>query len=313
MFNSASQTGSVAILLSTYQGDRFLPAQLDSLLAQTERDWTLFWRDDGSTDQSVALMEAFAAGAGQGRCVRVRDSTARLGASTSYLVLLANAVAAGATVIAFADQDDVWLPEKLARGRMALAEIPAEAPALYCARQMLVDAELNRIGVSLHPRRQTAFPAALAQNIAVGCTIMLNRAAACLVNASQAPAATIHDWWCYLLVSAAGGHLLIDDAPVVLYRQHDANLVGSPIGTRRRAIAAIRRGPSVFMGLFRAHVAALLQQAALLSPRARRDLRRIDAALCGGLRERLAVLTMPNLRRQTWHETLLFRLWFMLR
>jgi len=114
------------------------------------------------------------------------------------------------------------------------------------------------------------------------------------------------------VVSAAGGHLMIDDVPVVLYRQHGGNLVGSTIGTQRRAIAAIRRGPGLFMGLFRTHVAALSQQAALLSPRARRDLGRIELALRGGILERLRVLTMPNLRRQTWHETFLFRLWFML-
>jgi glycosyltransferase involved in cell wall biosynthesis len=306
------QNGPVAILLSTYQGERFLRAQLDSLLAQTVPGWTLFWRDDGSADGSVAMMQAFATGPGRGRCVHVDDHPTRIGASSSYLVLLAKAVAAGAACIAFADQDDVWLPEKLARGQAALAAIPQTQPALYCARQVLVDAGLNRIGMSHHPRKETTFPAALAQNIAVGCTIMLNRAGACLVTASQAPPVTIHDWWCYLVVSAAGGRLVIDDTPVVLYRQHGANLVGSPIGTRRRAIAAIRRGPGVFMGLFRAHVAALSQQAALLSPPARRDLGRIEVALRGGLRARLSVLTMPNLRRQTWHETLLFRLWFML-
>jgi hypothetical protein len=204
------------------------------------------------------------------------------------------------------------LPEKLTLAHSALAEVPEGEPALYCARQVLVDAGLKRIGESPRPRRQPDFPAGLAQNIAVGCTIMLNNAAARLVAASQAPAATIHDWWCYLVVSAAGGRLLIDDTPVVLYRQHGGNLVGSPVGARRRAIAAIQRGPGVFMGLFRAHVAALSQQAALLSPRARRDLARIEAALRGGLWERLRVLLMPNLRRQTWHETFLFRLWFML-
>jgi glycosyltransferase involved in cell wall biosynthesis len=312
MFNVASQANSVAILLSTFRGERFLQAQLDSFVAQTFGAWTLFWRDDGSDDNSVTIMEAFAEGPGKGRCVRITEPVERVGASTSFLILLDAAVGAGAKCIAFADQDDVWLPEKLARAKVALESVPGAEPALYCAQQLLVDAGLNRIGESPPPKRQPDFPAALAQNIAVGCTIMLNRAAAQLVAASEAPSATIHDWWCYLVVSAAGGRLLIDDVPVVLYRQHGGNLVGSPIGTRRRAIAAIRRGPGVFMGLFRAHVAALSQQAALLSPRARRDLGRIERALRGGLMQRLRVLAMPNLRRQTWHETLLFRLWFML-
>ncbi len=307
----------VAILLSTFQGARFLQSQLDSLLAQTLPDWTLYWRDDGSADQSVALMEAFVAGLGAGRCVRVSAPAGRLGAPRSYFALLTAAVADGADCVAFADQDDVWLPEKLARGLAALDLAASEAaapdtPTLYCARQMLVDAGLRRICLSFHPRRRPDFPAALAQNIAVGCTIMLNRAAARLVAASQAPPASIHDWWCYIVVSAAGGRLLIDDTPVVLYRQHGGNLVGSPISSFRRAVAALRRGPGAFMGIFHEHVAALQAQATMLTPCARHDLGRIEAALRGGLRERFMVLGIPALRRQTWHETLLFRLWFML-
>ena len=141
---------------------------------------------------------------------------------------------------------------------------------------------------------------------------MLNQAAARLVASTTAPDSTVHDWWCYIVVSAAGGRLLIDEEPVVLYRQHAANLVGAPSGMRRRALAALRRGPGVFMTVFREHVAALSAHAALLPPAARRDLCRIEAALRGGPLRRLPVLGMRNLRRQTWQETLLFRVWFML-
>ncbi len=307
-----SRCHKVAILLSTYQGERFLQQQLDSLLAQTHTAWTVFWRDDGSTDQTIAIMEAFTARLDPGRCQRVPDPDIRLGAAKSYLLLLARAVAAGAEDIAYADQDDVWLPEKLARGHAALAEVPGAEPALYCARQILVDSSLQRIGLSPPLHRPAEFPAALTQNIAVGCTVMLNRAAASLVAASDAPGVTLHDWWSYLLVSAAGGHLLIDDTPVLLYRQHAANLVGSPLGGRRRAIAAIRRGPGAFMNLLRAHVAALLANRGMLTPDARRDIARINAALHGRRRDKWRVLNMPNLRRQTSLETWLFRFWFLL-
>ena len=109
----------IAILLSTYNGAAYLPAQLDSFVAQQGAEWTLLWRDDGSTDGSVRLLQAFAEGAGAGRCMRV-DMAGHMGVMDSYMTLLRAALATGADVFAFSDQDDVWLPVKLARGRPAV-------------------------------------------------------------------------------------------------------------------------------------------------------------------------------------------------
>ena len=313
MSADARRPGRIAILLSTYDGERFLAEQLDSFLEQTDQDWTLRWRDDGSSDGSVAVVTAFAAGQKAGRCVHQADPIGRVGACSSFLSLLAGEVAAepAAELIAFADQDDVWLPEKLARGRASLAEIPAQVPALYCARQVLVDAGLHPIGRSFRLNRVGGFPMALTQNIATGCTVMMNQAAARLIAGTRQPPGTVHDWWSYLVVSAAGGRLLMDDTPVVLYRQHAGNMVGAPSSARRRAVAALRRGPGIFMAVFRQHVAALAVHPEMLSPSAKADLDAIQLALAGGKLRRLWVLTRSGLRRQTWHETLLFRVWFL--
>ena len=297
----------VAVLLSTHNGAEFLGAQLDSLVAQTCTDWRLHWRDDGSSDATAALMQRFRHGPGRGRVVV--HPPGRLGVTASYLALLR---AADAEFVAFADQDDVWLPDKLARGVRALGAVPPGVPALYCARQVLVDAGLRRLGLSCAVRRPAGFPAALTQNIATGCTVMLNRAAARLVAGSRQPGSTLHDWWSYLVVAAAGGTLLLDETPTVLYRQHPANLVGAPRSMTRRAVAALRRGPGVFMGVLRDHVAALASQPHLLCPEARAALGVIDAALREGPRRRVAALRLPGLHRQTWQETLLFRVWFMM-
>lgn len=307
-------TGRIAILLSTFEGEPYLGEQLASFLAQTHRDWMLYWRDDGSSDGTVAMLDAFAQGPAAGRVVPLPVPEGRRGAIESFMRLLREALAMEPDLeaLAFADQDDVWLPEKLARGRDALALVPAQTPALYCARQVLVDERLRRIGVSFPISQEPGFPAALAQNVATGCTVMLNRAAGALIAASEPPPSTMHDWWSYLLVAAAGGRLLPDDTPVVLYRQHASNLVGAPSTVPRRALAALRRGPAMFMRGFRQHVAALDAQSQLLSPNARRELAAIRRALRGGVFDRAAVLRMPGLRRQTWHETLLFRCWFLL-
>ncbi|MBN8874232.1 MAG: glycosyltransferase [Rhodospirillales bacterium] len=301
----------VAILLSTFNGARFLRPQLHSLLGQTHRDWVLYWRDDGSTDDTVPLMRRFLATLSPGQGVALEEAE-RVGLTESFLRLLRAATRDGVPYAAFADQDDVWLPEKLARAVAALETVSPQRCALYFARQMLVDADLRRIAISFPLHRPPGFPTALTQNVATGCTVVLNRAAMVTIAGSRAPAACLHDWWSYLVVAAGGGALLADQEPVVLYRQHRGNTVGAPSSLFRRGIAALRRGPAAFMNIFRQNVAALLDQPALLTPAAEAELRAVAAALRGGRLARLRVLANPNLRRQTGAETLVFLLWFLL-
>jgi len=307
-------SGRVVVLLATYNGAAYLPEQLASYRAQTHADWTLLWRDDGSTDATEAVMADFAARVGAGRCRRLAEPAGRLGVRESFLALLRAALPslAPGDAVAFSDQDDVWLAEKLARGMAALAGVPDGMPALACARQHLVDARGAPVGESPALRRPPGFPAALTQNIATGCTILLNRAAATLVAASTPPDTTLHDWWSYLLVSAAGGRVLVDADPLVLYRQHAANVVGAPPSTLRRARGALRRGPAAFLRILRGHLAALAAQPHLLTPAARADVARLQWALQGPRWRRLAALGMPGLVRQTALETLTFRLWLLL-
>ena len=297
----------IAVLLSTFNGAAYLRDQLASLVVQTYPDWTLLWRDDGSRDGTAEIMAAWMRGPGEGRCRSV-GPCGRLGPTPSFMALLREA--GDADLVAFADQDDVWLPEKLARAADALGAVPFCTPALYCARQVLVDAALRRIGISASIR-PLGFPAALTQNVATGCTVMMNRAAARLVADSEPPSTALHDWWSYLVVAAAGGCLIADPAPVVLYRQHPGNLVGAPPSMRRRGVAALRRGPGVFMHVLRENVAALRAQPGLVAPENRTSLERVHCGLAGRPAARLATLRTPGLRRQTWQETLLFRLWFM--
>ncbi len=300
----------VAILLSTYNGEAFLSEQLESFLAQTHPFWTLLWRDDGSSDGTVSIMAMFSKGAGAGRCIRI-DGGDHLGVTNSFMRLLRELPEGH--VASFADQDDIWLPRKLERGLLALGDAYDPRPALYCARQRLVDGSLRPLGSSPRLRRLPAFPASLTQNIATGCTVMLNCAASRTIAASRPPMGTLHDWWSYLLVGAVGGRLIIDPEPTVLYRQHRGNAVGAPHSTLRRGLAALWRGPDAFMMLFRAHVAELAAEAAILSPEARADIAVLRQSLCGGRLTRLrAMLTLPGLARRTPLETLLFRLWFLI-
>lgn len=307
---SGERVPRCAILLSTYNGARYLAPFLDSLLAQSEPGWVLLWRDDGSHDATVALMTAWGQ-ANPGRLRQVDQPQGNQGVMGSFMALLRAAAAAALPAAFFADQDDVWLPEKLAQGLSLLAEVSADQPALYCARQRLVDQDLREIGLSASLAGPAGFPACLTQNIATGCTVALNHAAIALIAASRPPAAGWHDWWCYLLVSAAGGTILRDERAVILYRQHGTNLVGAPSSPVRRALAALRRGPQEFMSVFRKNVAALEDNAVALTPEARRQLAQISESLKGRLPARLRALGIPGFQRNSRVQTALFRLWFL--
>ena len=216
---------TVAILLSTYNGERYLRDQLASFTAQTHTDWLLYWRDDGSSDATTRLMATFARNSG--RCI-AQPPGRRLRATRSFLALLQTALHGPAEFFAYADQDDVWLPEKLAHGVTALGNLSCDQPGLYFCARTPVDANLAPVGHVLAPRRSPGFPAALTQNLAPGCCMMLNRAAATLIDAAPLPEGTWHDWWSYIIVAASGGTIIAGNTPDILYRQHGDNLVGEP-------------------------------------------------------------------------------------
>lgn len=307
-----TETPHVAILLATYAGERFLASQLDSLAEQEGVVCTLLWRDDGSPDGTVAILDAFAARQPPGRVRRVTEPAGRLGAARSFLALLA-AAPEDATCFAFCDQDDVWRPGKLARAAAALAEAAPDEPALYCGRQALAGPDLEPIGPSPDIARLPGFANALVQNIATGCTMVLNAAARRLVlQAPPPPEGSMHDWWCYLLVTAAGGRVIWDAEPQLLYRQHGANAVGATASPLVRAWRALRRGPDAFLGLLGAHMAAL-EQGARLSADARATLAALRPLHGPGPFRRLAALRQAGLYRQGAAEDLLLRLWVALR
>lgn len=226
----------VEILLATYNGARYLPEQLDSLVAQRHRPITLVTRDDGSSDDTVAVVRSYA----DRLPLRVLPA-GHLGVRRSFFTLLAAADPA-ADYVAFCDQDDVWIPDKLARAVARLAALDPDVPALYCARATLTDGALNPIGHTRLPGRPAGFANALIENIASGMATVMNRAAAALINAAP-PSATvnpIHDWWAYQVVAACGT-VIYDPEPALLYRQHGRNTIGVARGPFAGFRARIRR------------------------------------------------------------------------
>lgn len=297
----------VRILMATWNGAAHLPAQLDSLLAQTHADWSLLIRDDGSSDATPALAAAFAA-AHPGRVTLLPGGdTDPRGAAANFLRLAAHAAALPPALTAFADQDDVWLPHKLARALAVLGPdaAPGAAPAVYASRSIETDAALRPRGPStLHPR-PPAFANALVQNVLGGNTIVMNAAATRLLGDSLPAALSgrgvpFHDWWVYLLATGAGARVVNDAEPGLLYRQHGQNVLGAhagPAGALAR-LSSVTRG--VWTDWIDRNLAALLAVDHLLTPAHRAtlhafaDLRRAPSA-----RARLSALRAQGIHRQT--------------
>ncbi len=298
----------ITILLSTYNGENYLQSQLDSIREQRFRDWIIAWRDDGSTDDTIAIVEAFAASIGPQRCVKSPSSGPHIGAGPSFMQLLSENYGAGC--IAFADQDDRWLPAKLQRAADRLAAA-GDLPVLYCSRQWLTDEDFSHPVLSMNYAGTPGFPASLTQNIATGNTIVMNQEAAGLVASIPAPDSSPHDWWSYIVVSAFGGLVIYDSEPSVLYRQHMKNLIGSQLPTVTRAIAALERGPAIYMTMMRRHTERLYEHRERLPMQTRFDLELIHKGLTGGFSDKLAALRCPGFKRATALERLLFRIWFL--
>ena len=252
----------VAILMASYNGARFLRDQLDSIAAQDHDDWSLHVSDDGSHDPTLGIVAAFARDH-PGRRIVWRKGPAR-GSTANFLSLLRDP-AIRADHFAFADQDDVWLPGKLTRAVAMLAP-HADTPALYGSRTWIAAEDLTIRGPSPLPRRAPGFRNALVQSLAGGNTMVLNaRARRIALMAGPAEGAACHDWWLYQLVSGAGGRVVFDRVPTLLYRQHDGNQIGANLSFHAR----LRRLSGLFRGRFaewnRANANALLQAAPLLT------------------------------------------------
>lgn len=234
---------TIQILMGVHQGEAFLPTQLQSLKDQTDTDWCLIASDDSQDAASRSILAVFAKETAQD--TKIVDGP-KAGFSANYMHLMRQ-VQPGFT--AMADQDDLWLPNKLARARAALQDVPKDTPALYCARVQPWDGAQS-IGAPFPPlARAPGFANALIENVATGNTILLNPAATALAKdmAARTDQVFAHDWWLYLLISGAGGTVLHDDGPpVVLYRQHDANVVGAGRGLR----AQFQRKRAVLKGAF---------------------------------------------------------------
>ena len=222
----------IAILLSTYNGAAYLEDFLISLEKQTYQNWDLMVRDDGSSDDTLVILQKFSDNINKVSILKDRQN---LGAKKSFSTLMNLALQSQEQYeyIMFSDQDDIWLPDKIEKTYLKMKEFERSRPSLPLlvhSDVSVVDEKLNVLASSfwsyqhIEPTRDK-LNHLLLHNIVTGCTVMVNRALA--ENVKTIPnEAIMHDWWMAIVASAFGKIAYIDE-PLMLYRQHGSNDTGA--------------------------------------------------------------------------------------
>ncbi len=215
---------TVAVLMSTYNGEKFLKEQIDSILNQADVDVTLYIRDDGSSDSTVEIIDRYLENGSRIHFIEGEN----LGVGNSFMKLIYQ-VPQDYDFYAFADQDDVWLPGKLALAAERIGE--TEEPVLYTSNQTITDENLNVAGKRYDRPPDTGYRQILCQNRLSGCTMVWNPPLQkILSDAKRRPSEAllhqrIHDVW-VAMTAAVTGTITFDEDSAILYRQHLDNVVG---------------------------------------------------------------------------------------
>ncbi|HWD13301.1 MAG TPA: glycosyltransferase family 2 protein [Pseudochrobactrum sp.] len=232
----------VTILLATYNGATFLEEQLTSFLEQTWSNIDLLVSDDGSTDETLTVLQKWQKNWSKGSFKLIQGPGTGYADNFRHLILSLND---NDGFVAFSDQDDIWHTNKLEKAIKHLSHLDDNKQAMYGSRSRLVDREAKPIGYSPLFTKNPSFENALVQSIAGGNTIMLNPAAFNLVRESaQRTRFFSHDWWCYQLISGSDGTVIYDPVPCIDYRQHENNIFGrnNSIHSIKRRLSALLNG-----------------------------------------------------------------------
>ena len=219
----------VQILLASYNGEKYISEQIESLLNQTYSDIQILIRDDNSKDQTLSVIKRYVEKYPK-KLVLIEDNVKCGSATSNFMELARHATAEYAM---FCDQDDYWLPNKvevtLNEMIKAEQEVGSDVPILVFAKYKAVDKDLQDIGMSDKgtqlEKRRTELNHLIVQNCVHGCLSMVNRALYSIMGDYDKDI-LMHDWWAALIASSMGKIVYIPEA-LMLYRQHGSNVVGA--------------------------------------------------------------------------------------
>ena len=221
---------SISILLASYNGEKYIAEQIESLLAQTAQDFKLFICDDKSTDNTFLIASEYAQR--YPNKISVYQNEENTGnAKYNFIRMM---IEHKNDYVMLCDQDDVWLPDKIEKSLAKICELEAvygiTEPLLVHTDLRVVDKELSVMSPSYAQMSRTDYTKKslnnlLTRNIASGCTQIYNRALADLI-VSEPKYMLVHDWW-VALIAATFGKIIAIHEPTILYRQHGNNSIGA--------------------------------------------------------------------------------------
>lgn len=237
---------NVLVVLATYNGGAFLKEQLESITSQIFVNIALSVVDDCSSSEELKYLRQELASLDVK--VYLTENKQKLGASSSFFRALTQ-VEDTYDFYAFADQDDVWMADKLITAINSLKKYEQSKPLLFCSRTKIVDENLNLTGCSPIMEYPPSFSNSIAQSLAGGNTMVFNGQARSVIASSVRPNLNFvaHDWWCYILICGTGGVVIYDPDPKIYYRQHDNNVLGANSGF----VAKLKRFSMLMAGDFR--------------------------------------------------------------
>ncbi len=226
------------VLLSTYNGEKYLEEQLDSLKSQTLKDVSVLVRDDGSSDSTREILL-------RNESINIRwYSGENVGAARSFMTLVNDAPEAD--YYAFCDQDDYWLPEKLETAENIL-ERSDNKLKLYYSNVTVTDKSLRVIKKSTYDPNSGSLKKMLLRNYVTGCTAVFSKDLLEALKSYSPDFIFMHDWWSNLVCLSLGGEVFFDENSYILYRQHNDNALGYKMDKKRNDFEKIINKPDRFV------------------------------------------------------------------
>lgn len=219
----------VDVLLATYEGEKFLEEQIDSILAQSHTNMRIIIRDDASQDMTPNIIQKYTERYPEK--IMFIQGKGRIGVKANFSKLMEYS---SASYIMFSDQDDIWMPKKIEKTLSCMRAMELEYgnhPFLVHTDLVVVDECLKILNRSfwkyahIKPIHEETLNRLLSQNVVTGCTMMANRPL--IEIAKPIPEeAFMHDWW-MALTAAAFGKIGVINEPTMYYRQHKQNALGA--------------------------------------------------------------------------------------
>lgn len=218
----------VAIIMSTFNGERYLSEQIDSIIGQSWENWLLVIRDDGSTDSTPIIIEQYVSD--NSKIEKIVDSQSHRGVKSSFLYILSRI---DADYYMFCDQDDVWLPTKIERSLDIISQLDETKAAMVVSDLTIVDSDLNEISNSMWEycnmrKKINNLKFLEVRDYLTGCTMLFNQnAKEKILKADQSnDFGLLHDQIATIGVLCNNGSIGILNESTILYRQHSCNVIG---------------------------------------------------------------------------------------